>query len=138
MAERLGCLPLACVQAGAHITANRITVAAYDALFIADARQFMGKGAPKGRHDALDATYPGFDFEAKAAMMMERVTTHGVRRAAEMREVARTVEELGFSGGKSAAAAEWQQTVGDLKERAGTGDYGESADRRLDRLFPSA
>jgi hypothetical protein len=34
------------------------------------------------------------------------VTRHGIRRAAEMREAARILEELGFSGALSEAIAE--------------------------------
>ena len=46
--------------------------------------------------DSLDDTYPGFDWKKRAAYMLERVMTHGVRRAAEMREVALTVDLLGL------------------------------------------
>lgn len=87
--------------------------------------------------DSLDLTYPGFDFKAKAAYMLERVMTHGVRRAAEMREVARTVDELGLDGGMARAAVAWQQRVGDLKLDAkalGETDYGALADAILARL----
>ncbi|MCC2113418.1 MAG: NAD(P)-dependent oxidoreductase, partial [Hyphomicrobiales bacterium] len=47
--------------------------------------------------DSLEATYPGFDWKRRAAYMLERVMVHGVRRAAEMREVARTVDDLGLA-----------------------------------------
>jgi len=39
-------------------------------------------------------------------VMPKRVTRHGIRRAAEMREAARMLEELGFSGALSEAIAE--------------------------------
>lgn len=87
--------------------------------------------------DSLDLTYPGFGFKERAAYMQERVMTHGVRRAAEMREVARTVEELGLDGGMARAAVDWQQRVGDLKLDAkaiGTDDYRGLADAILARL----
>lgn len=84
---------------------------------------------------SLDATYPGFDFKAKAGYMMERVMTHGVRRAAELREVARTVDELGFEGRMSRATADWEQQIGALKEKAETEDYRILADQLLARLF---
>ena len=48
--------------------------------------------------DSLDDTYPGFDWRRRSAYMLERVMTHGVRRAAEMREVALTVDLLGLDG----------------------------------------
>lgn len=81
--------------------------------------------------DSLDVTYPGFDFKAKAAYMLERSMTHGIRRAAEMREVAKTVEELGLPNGMAAATVEWQQRIGDLALDAGDGDYVERADKVL-------
>lgn len=87
--------------------------------------------------DSLEVTYPGFGFKERAAYMQERVMTHGVRRAAEMREVARTVDELGLDGGMARAAAGWQQRVGDLKLDAkalGLDDYRTLADAILARL----
>ena len=44
---------------------------------------------------SLDVTYPGFDFMKRASYSFERMTAHGKRRAEEMKEVARTIEELG-------------------------------------------
>jgi 3-hydroxyisobutyrate dehydrogenase-like beta-hydroxyacid dehydrogenase len=64
--------------------------------------------------DSLDDTYPGFDWKKRSAYMLERVMAHGVRRAAEMREVALTVDLLGLDGAMSRAAVEWQQKIGDL------------------------
>ena len=63
---------------------------------------------------SLDDTYPGFDWRKRSAYMLERVMTHGVRRAAEMREVALTVDGFGLDGAMSRASVAWQQTVGDL------------------------
>lgn len=60
---------------------------------------------------SLDATYPGFDWKAKAGYMLERMLAHGARRAAEMREVARTVEELGLPPRMAEATAEWQDAI---------------------------
>ena len=87
--------------------------------------------------DSLDDTYPGFDWRRRSAYMLERVMTHGVRRAAEMREVALTVDLLGLGGAMSRASVGWQQAVGDLglcstpEEDA---DYRALADRILARL----
>ncbi|MBP2315352.1 protocatechuate 4,5-dioxygenase subunit alpha [Azospirillum soli] len=84
--------------------------------------------------DSLDVTFPGFDFKAKAAYMLERSMTHGVRRAAEMREVALTVAELGLPNDMASATVEWQQRMGDLKLDAGNGDYRARADMALEAL----
>ncbi len=84
--------------------------------------------------ESLDKTFPGFDWKHRAAYMMERVTTHGIRRAAEMREVALTVEQLGLSGDMSKAAVEWQQRIGALDIQAGEQDYTSAADQILVQL----
>src|ERR1700744_1393012 len=68
--------------------------------------------------DSLDDTYPGFDWKKRSAYMLERVMTHGLRRAAEMREVALTVDLLGLKGEMSQACVGWQQAVGELSLRA--------------------
>jgi len=84
--------------------------------------------------DSLDDTYPGFDWRKRSAYMLERVMTHGARRAAEMREVALTVELLGLDPAMSSASVRWQQDIGELGLRA-TAD--EAADFRLlaDRIL---
>jgi 3-hydroxyisobutyrate dehydrogenase-like beta-hydroxyacid dehydrogenase len=89
---------------------------------------------------SLDASFPGFGWKKRAAYMMERAATHGIRRAAEMREVAQTVRELGFPGAMAAATADWEQKIGDLRLRAADAnakdaeDYGALADLILRHL----
>ena len=86
---------------------------------------------------SLAASFPGVDWDERAGYMLERVMTHGVRRAAEMREVARTVEELGLPADMAHAIAVWQQRVGELKLRApDTADYRQRADTVSDALAP--
>lgn len=84
--------------------------------------------------DSLDKSYPGFDWKTRSAYMMERVMSHGVRRAAEMREVAKTVADLGFDNGMTKATVDWQQRIGDLKLDAGEDDYMSRADAILSAL----
>ena len=87
--------------------------------------------------NSLDDTYPGFDWKKRSAYMLERVMTHGVRRAAEMREVALTVELLGLGNAMSSATVGWQQTIGELGMRSTAEealDYRALADRILSRL----
>jgi len=90
--------------------------------------------------DSFDDTFPGFDWRKRSAYMLERVTTHGLRRAAEMREVALTVDLLGLDSSMSRATVDWQQTIGEMGLKAGdaeTADYGLLADRILARLAQS-
>ena len=87
--------------------------------------------------DSLEQTYPGFGWKERAAYQQERVMTHGIRRAAEMREVALTVEQLGLGGVMARAAVDWQRRVGDLRLDAkaiGADDYGKLADAILAHL----
>lgn len=84
----------------------------------------------------LEDTFPGFDWKKRSAYMLERVMTHGIRRAAEMREVALTVDLLGLEGRMARATVEWQQQIGDLRLKAaeiGT-DHGARADAILAAL----
>ncbi|NQW00173.1 MAG: NAD(P)-dependent oxidoreductase [Rhodospirillales bacterium] len=83
---------------------------------------------------SLEKTFPGFGWEKRAAYMMERVATHGLRRAAEMREVALTVEQLGLFGDMARATVEWQQRVGELAVDIGEADYGPAADKLLAKI----
>jgi 3-hydroxyisobutyrate dehydrogenase-like beta-hydroxyacid dehydrogenase len=81
----------------------------------------------------LEDTFPGFDWPKRSAYMLERVMTHGIRRAAEMREVALTVDLLGLDGRMARATVDWQQQIGDLKLRAA--DYGSDHGARADAVL---
>ncbi len=61
---------------------------------------------------SLNASDPNVDWESRGTYNLERMMVHGVRRAAEMREVARTVEDLGVPAAMVRAAVEWQQRLG--------------------------
>ena len=63
---------------------------------------------------SLEKSYPGFGWESRAGYMLERMQKHGIRRAAEMREAALCVQQLGLDSAMSAASAQWQQRLGDL------------------------
>jgi hypothetical protein len=54
--------------------------------------------------------------------MIERVVSHGKRRAAEMREVSETLRSIGMEPIMAAAAAERQQWIADLGVKAKTED----------------
>jgi len=58
---------------------------------------------------SLNQTWPSIDFRELAEYMGERVATHGVRRAAEMREAAMMVEDLGMNPDLASAIADAQE-----------------------------
>lgn len=60
--------------------------------------------------ESLKASYPGMDWESVAKVMMSRVKQHGIRRAAEMREASRMINELGLDGSLASAIADRQES----------------------------
>lgn len=83
---------------------------------------------------SLEASDPEIDWRARGAYTLERMLVHGARRAAEMREVALTVEALGLPPGLSRATAEWQATLAGLAEAGDDPDLDTALDRILSRL----
>lgn len=70
------------------------------------ARQF---GAEKEVLESLNGTFPSMGWNGKLPdYLISRVAEHGVRRAAEMREVARTLSDVGVSPLMAEATAERQ------------------------------
>ena len=61
----------------------------------------------------LQETFPSIDWSAQGAYFFSRVVQHGQRRAEEMREAARTVQEAGFEPFMANAIADKQQWVAD-------------------------
>ncbi|WEX10531.1 NAD(P)-dependent oxidoreductase [Chelativorans sp. AA-79] len=70
---------------------------------------------------SLAESFPQFEWDRFLSYEFERVATHGVRRAAEMRESAVAMEELGFPEGRALAAAiaALQEAVGGLGLKLG-------------------
>lgn len=60
------------------------------------------------------ATSLGGDWLAKADYNLDRMMVHGVRRSAEMREVAASLRSLGVSSEMTEATARWQLKIGEL------------------------
>jgi len=83
---------------------------------------------------SLQASDPGFDWTARSAYALERMMVHGERRAAEMREVSKTVSELGLPSRMSDAITEWQAQIAALGLDSGPADLGDRADRILKAL----
>lgn len=61
----------------------------------------------------LAETFPSIDWAQQGAYFFSRVVEHGKRRAEEMREAARTVQEAGFEPLMTAGTAAKQQWVAD-------------------------
>lgn len=83
---------------------------------------------------SLQASDPGWNWHARAAYNLERTMVHGARRAAEMREVAVTLRDLGLPDRMVAATAQWQDQIAGLGLAGGPDDLADRADRILDAL----
>jgi 3-hydroxyisobutyrate dehydrogenase-like beta-hydroxyacid dehydrogenase len=68
---------------------------------------------------SISASFPGLDWPRFAEYQLERTTTHGRRRAAEMRESAATLDALGLHGGLADAIADVQDKMGASGRGAG-------------------
>jgi 3-hydroxyisobutyrate dehydrogenase-like beta-hydroxyacid dehydrogenase len=64
---------------------------------------------------SLKASYPGMDWENVAKVMVSRVKQHGIRRAAEMREAARMMTEMGLDGSLAEAIADRHRSYAEEK-----------------------
>ena len=84
--------------------------------------------------NSLERTYPGFGWNMRSAHMLERAMTHGIRRAEEMREVAKTVEQFGLPNQMARAIVDWQQNVGAMGLVAQGECYQDFADQLLEKM----
>jgi len=106
-------------QASAIKMFRSIVVKGLEALLV----ESMTASAEYGVEDrvlaSLRETWPGIDWQKLAGYMIERVVSHGRRRAAEMREVSETLRSSGMEPTMAAATAVRQQWIADLgvKER---------------------
>jgi 3-hydroxyisobutyrate dehydrogenase-like beta-hydroxyacid dehydrogenase len=72
-------------------------------------------GAEERVFASLEASFPGIEWKKLADYMVGRVVVHGERRAREMDEVARTLEELGVDPMMASATAkrmDWAAGLG--------------------------
>jgi len=83
---------------------------------------------------SLKRSDPQIDWAARSAYNLERMTTHGERRAAELREVVSTLDELGLPSRMAAATALWEDQLGALGLELGDGGLNERLDRVLTAL----
>jgi 3-hydroxyisobutyrate dehydrogenase-like beta-hydroxyacid dehydrogenase len=96
-------------------------------------------GAEERVFASLKESLPGVDWKKLADYMVGRVVVHGERRAREMDEVAKTLEELGIEPMMASATArrfDWAAQSG-LREHFG-GEFPATYQEVLDALQLSA
>ena len=96
-------------RASATKLSRSIMIKGIEALIVDSARAARAWGVADDVFASLGRTFPGTDFAALADNMAERVRTHGIRRAAEMREAADMLDELGVNSALARAVADAQE-----------------------------
>jgi len=92
-------------------------------------------GAESRVFASLAESFPGIDWKKLADYMVGRVVVHGERRAREMEEVARTLEELGVEPMMASATARRMDSAADLGLRdAFHGEFPKTYQEVLDAI----
>lgn len=81
---------------------------------------------------SLCNNYPGVDWGKMSEYNIERMASHGIRRAAEMREVADTLRELGIDPTMTAGTIDRQQQLGEIGRRR---EVSEAVSKGRDAMF---
>ena len=90
-----------------------VMIKGLEALVIESYTAARAYGVEEHMLPTLQETFPSIDWAAQGAYFFSRVAQHGQRRAEEMRESARTVQEAGFEPLMTAAIAARQQWMAD-------------------------
>jgi 3-hydroxyisobutyrate dehydrogenase-like beta-hydroxyacid dehydrogenase len=96
-------------RASATKLSRSIMIKGVEALICDSARAARAWGVQDDVFASLNGTFPGTDFAKLAETMASRVRQHGIRRAAEMREAADMLDDLGVNSALSRAVADAQE-----------------------------
>ncbi|PRX35203.1 3-hydroxyisobutyrate dehydrogenase [Meinhardsimonia xiamenensis] len=116
--ERLRALPMAAEPAGEEVgrasaikMLRSVMVKGIEALSAELGLAAAAAGVGDEVLASLNASHGKIDWHRQVAYNLERMVTHGARRAAEMEEVATTLAELGIPNRMARASAEWQRQI---------------------------
>ncbi len=105
-------------RASAMKLSRSILIKGLEALLVDCATVAEAAGVKDEVFASLTETFPSLNWHELAETMQERVTTHGIRRAAEMREAAEMLTAFGLNPALAIAVADAQQRgAGSTKEK---------------------
>lgn len=96
-------------RASAIKLCRSIIIKGLEALMVDCAQATKGWEVEAHVFGSLAETFPSIDWTQLAAYMNERVATHGARRAAEMREAAEMLQDMGLDPSLARAVADAQE-----------------------------
>ncbi len=96
-------------RASAMKLCRSIMIKGWEALIVDCAAAARHWDVERDVFGSLSASYPSIDWPALAVDMGERVSTHGIRRAAEMREAADMLADMGLAPDLCRAVADAQE-----------------------------
>ena len=105
-------------RASAMKLCRSIIIKGLEALMVDCTAACEGWDVKKEVFESLAGTFPSIDWPALSENMRERVATHGIRRAAEMREAGEMLAALGLEPALALAVADAQQRGARRKEGA--------------------
>jgi 3-hydroxyisobutyrate dehydrogenase-like beta-hydroxyacid dehydrogenase len=108
-----------------------VVVKGMEALLLESMLAARHHGVERAVLDSLQGLFPVESWRKTSRYMISRALVHGRRRAEEMREVARTVEEAGLEPRMSSACVEWQQWASQHREVAAHEDLESMLDELL-------
>ncbi len=91
-----------------------VMVKGMEALTVECFRAAVRAGVADEVANSLDASESGLGWAAQTADNMERMTAHGIRRAAEMREVAKTLRDFNVAPAMTTGTIAWEEEMGNL------------------------
>ena len=123
--------------ASASKMCRSVMIKGLEAMIIESLTAARAYGVEDAVLQSLAETFPGIDWQRQASYFMQRVIEHGRRRAEEMREVARTVEEAGLDAWSATGTAERQAWMAALADAGvfgvrGSPDFARSPDWRTE------
>lgn len=111
-------------QASAAKMCRSVMVKGVEALLVESLVTARSYGVEDTVLESLDDLFPGPDWPALARYMISRTLLHGGRRAQEMREVAKTVSDVGLSPNMSLATVavqDWSKHYPELQDHDALG-----------------
>ena len=111
-----------------------IMVKGMEALYAECVLSAVKAGVDETVLNSLEKSFPAMNWMKQAGYNFERMTVHGHRRAAEMIESAKTIEELGLPNSMTQGTVKWQTLLGEMDYTPTSENYSDIASDLLKKI----